>query len=288
VTERARDPLPIVESVLLPTDFSDASERAFAHALAVALIRQTRLSLLHVASGSLDETWTEFPPVRRTLERWGLLERGSPRSAVFEKLGMRVEKIAVRGRDPVRAILDHLEREPVEMVVLATEGREGLPRWLRASVAEQVARRSHALTLFVPRDARGFVSTDDGRLSLRRVLVPVDASPPADGGIAVATRVANAIGDDTVEITLLHVGASMPRVVLPEGPRWSFRQELREGDVVGAIAAAAEEREVDLVVMVTEGHHGMLDALRGTTTEQVLRRVACPMLAVPVGWPQER
>lgn len=36
--------------------------------------------------------------------------------------------------------------------------------------------------------------------------------------------------------------------------------------------------------MVTAGRHGILDALRGTHTEQVLRRVHCPVLAVPLGY----
>jgi nucleotide-binding universal stress UspA family protein len=34
--------------------------------------------------------------------------------------------------------------------------------------------------------------------------------------------------------------------------------------------------------MATEGHQGFLDALRGSTTERVLRGALCPVLAVPV------
>jgi nucleotide-binding universal stress UspA family protein len=33
--------------------------------------------------------------------------------------------------------------------------------------------------------------------------------------------------------------------------------------------------------MATQGHHGVLDALRGSVTERVLRRAPCPLLAVP-------
>lgn len=276
--------MPIVESVLHPTDFSRASERAFAHALALALIGQTRFTLLHVAAGSAENTWTDFPHVRRTLERWGLLETGSPRSAVFQELGLRVEKVASRGRNPVDAILEQLEMDPMELVVFATEGREGLPRWLKASVAEAVARESGTMTLFVPRDARGFVSLEDGRLTLRRILVPVDEHPPADVAIEAATRIARAIGDETVEITLVHVSDDLdegPSLHLVKGPAWHFHRSRRHGDPVEEIVTMAEEDDSDLVVMVTQGRDGVLDALRGTTTEQVLRRSPCPVLAVP-------
>ena len=82
---------PFIEEVVHPTDLSPASERAFAHALAVALVRRARLVILHVASDDRPD-WGEFPAVRRTLERWGLLERDSSRSALFERLGVKVTK----------------------------------------------------------------------------------------------------------------------------------------------------------------------------------------------------
>ena len=37
----------------------------------------------------------------------------------------------------------------------------------------------------------------------------------------------------------------------------------------------------DLIAMATQGHMDFLDALRGSTTERVLRGVHCPVLAVP-------
>jgi nucleotide-binding universal stress UspA family protein len=52
--------------------------------------------------------------------------------------------------------------------------------------------------------------------------------------------------------------------------------------VVDTIIALAEEQNADLIVMATAGHNGILDALRGSVTEQVLRRAPFPLLAVPV------
>ena len=55
----------------------------------------------------------------------------------------------------------------------------------------------------------------------------------------------------------------------------------RNGDPVDQILAAADEVEADLIVMPTAGRTGVFDALRGSTTERVLRRAQCPLLAVP-------
>jgi nucleotide-binding universal stress UspA family protein len=270
---RALD-LPLVESVLHPTDFSPASERAFAHALAVALLRRTHFTLLNVSRDPTEQDWSEFPAVRETLERWGLLEPGSPRSAVYREFGVRVQKITARGRNPVQAIAERIAAEPVELIVLATEARGGLSRWWRRSVAG-------VMTLFVPRGARGFVDLDDGHLALKRILLPVAAVPSAQDAVKFAIRTARQIGEGDVEIALLHVGNEMPQLKLVEDPAFSFSERLRRGAVVDEIVAAADCLHADLVIMTTGGRQGLGDALRGTCTERVLRRVSCPLLAIP-------
>ena len=273
--------VPFVESVFHPSDFSAESEHAFAHALAIALIRKTSFTILHVGG---DKTpWTKFPPVRATLERWGLLKKGSPRSAVFEDLGTRIKKVAVRENKPLDAMLDFLERHPTDLIVVATGGREGLPRWIRPSVAEQVARKSDTMTLFVPHLAKGFVSPQDGSISLQRILIPFDHDPNPRSVIAYSTRAAKAAGSQPVEIIMFHVGDpdEAPRPDLPRDPAWSWEMVVETGDVVDQITRAAREHDVDLIAMTTKGHHGVLDALRGSVTEQVLRRAPCPVLAVP-------
>ena len=100
---------PLVESVVHPTDFSPASERAFVHALAIALLRQTSLVLLHVDKDE-HHAWNEFPHVRETLERWNLLKPGSTQEDVFAELGVRVSKHALSSRFPAVALQRYLEK----------------------------------------------------------------------------------------------------------------------------------------------------------------------------------
>jgi nucleotide-binding universal stress UspA family protein len=273
---------PLVQSVVHPTDFSPASERAFAYALAIAVLRQTTLTLLHVEKDKHD--WNKFPAVRKTLERWGLLQPGSSQEDVFARLGVKVTKLTIDSGRPVQALHDWLDRNPTDLLVLATEGRDGLSRWTHGSVAEAMARASHTMTLFVPSDAdRNMVSLEDGNLSVANVLVPVDHSPDPKRTIEFARRVAEIAGDDRVTISLLHVGppGSAPPIATQDGPEWRFVRMERAGDPVEQIVAAAAELKADLVAMPTAGRAGVLEALSGSTTEQVLRRVRCPLLAAP-------
>jgi nucleotide-binding universal stress UspA family protein len=278
--------IPIVSSVLHPTDFSEASNRAFAHALAIALLRQTELTILNVGEESTDNVaWSSFPQVRKTLERWNVLEPGSARSAVSDELNVDVRKIALRSRHPIRATIDFLNHQPHELIVLATEGSKGGTDWLHRSDAETIARGSYAMTLFVPsRSRRGLVSLETGDLSLRNILMPIDGAINFTAAIEFSRRVAEIIGDGDVVITLLHVGAHMPPIPkLPEGPDWSWQTVSRQGEPVESILAAAEEIAADLIVMTTNGRDTLNQALAGSTTERVLRNANCPVLAVPDG-----
>jgi nucleotide-binding universal stress UspA family protein len=273
-----------VSSVLHPTDFSAASETAFLHSLAIALRRRARITLLHVAPPArAAEAFNSFPGVRSTLERWGLLEPGSDRSAVFDEFGVEVKKVKVRPGDVVTNIDGYLARHPTDMVVLATEGRDGPPRWLRPSVAERVARRSGVMTLFVPDGSKGFVAPEDGKVRLSRILVPLDHLPDPGSAVVFAGRIGSVGEVSPVEIDLLHIGETghRPRIDLPKSSNCLYRWSVRSGPVVEQIAETAAELEADLVVMATKGHEGFMDALRGSTTEQVLRRISCPLLAVP-------
>jgi len=171
---------PFIESIVHPTDFSAASERAFAHALALAVLRRASLTLLHVGS-DLHGDWSGFPAVRAILERWGMLKPGTEQAAVFEEVGVRVTKRAIASRFPALAVVDYLDEAPTDLLVVATEGRDGAARWLQGSVAEAMSRWSKTMTLFVSAQTeRSIVSLADGNLTLNNVLIPVDHAPDAN------------------------------------------------------------------------------------------------------------
>jgi nucleotide-binding universal stress UspA family protein len=276
--------LPFVTSVLHPTDFSVASQRAFAHALAISLVRQTELIVLNVSRDRDAEHAPErFPQVRETLERWGRIAPGSPDSAVVDELNIRVNYVTLHGDDPGVAIMRYLDKDPVDMLVLATEGRKGLPQWLAPSVAESLARSSKVISLFVPGHAqRDLVALADGHLTLRNIVVPVDHRPDPAAALEFARRTAVAAGQGKVTITLLHIGDEhFPRPKLASGAAWSWRLETVAGEPVDVILRTAHRVRAELIIMTTAGREGVLDALRGSTTEQVLRQAPCPLMAVP-------
>jgi hypothetical protein len=152
-----------VKSIFHPSDFSEASEVAFVHALTIALVAGATLTVLHVEASPGIE-WHDFPGVRDTLERWRLIPMGSPKSVVG-RLGIKVKKVITSSNDPVKAFLDFLEQHPENLVVLAVHQREGRVRWLDKPVGELIARGKGQMTLFIPHGLEGFVSGQDGSIA---------------------------------------------------------------------------------------------------------------------------
>jgi nucleotide-binding universal stress UspA family protein len=269
--------------VFHPTDFSAASRIAFNHALKIAVMAKAPLSMLHVIPSRDEIDFAEFPAVRQTLERWGTLPAGSSQADVSAQTGVFVEKVASVHADPVFAIQDFLRHRPRDLMVLATHQWQEPLRWVKQAVAEPLARAADALTLFIPQGVDGFISPRDGTVQVQHVLIPVDHDPPAQRALVAASTIVRLLGCPHGRFTLQHVGDphDQPVVHMPTHEGWTWEHVSRHGDVVTEILTWAREQAVDLVVMPTRGHDGWLDALRGSTTERVLRRVRCPLLSIP-------
>jgi nucleotide-binding universal stress UspA family protein len=285
MTQLENDTLPL-SYLVHPTDFTAQGEVAFAHALRLALAVKGHLCIVHAESLAADDDpdWRVFPGVRAMLSRWGLLARDAPRSAVAERLGLRVAQAIASDTDPARALGHFFEENRCDLLVLATHARDGLARLLHGSIAEPLARRARVPTLFLPLGARGFVEAGTGVARLGNVLLPVELATPSKVAVSLALRMADALGWENAIAHLLHVGppGEAPAVTLDPGHEARVRRVAAEGAVVPAILETAARVDADLIVMATHGHDSLLDALRGSTTEQVLHQAGRAVLAIPV------
>jgi len=273
----------LIKSVVHPTDFSESSLVAFHHALKAAMLSRTKLTLVHVSTDGTPE-WSQFPGVRETLERWGALPKGSPKAAVG-KLGIEVSKIIAKKGEPVDAMIDYLENNPTDLIVLSTSKRDGRIPWLGKSVAEPVTRKAGEMTLLIPGDVEGFVSQTDGSVSLNRILIPIARTPRPEPALTAAAALVQKWNCAEGTFVIVHVGNSntMPALRLPEVPGWTWKKELRTGEVIEGIVNSAKENKADLIVLSTDGRNGFLDALRGSHSERIVRYGVAPLLTIPVG-----
>lgn len=271
-----------MDFVLHPTDLSEASGRAFHHALAIAIREGAQFTLLHAVGRRATDNWPDFPSVRRTLSDWR--STGSMEDVGGRARRASISKIEVDIRDPVAASLNYIGRHDVDMIVLATADRSGLTRLLRASRAVRLARESRIFTLFVPEGGRYFVDAKSGSVGLRRILLPVDPMTDPRPAMIRAVSMAALLEDPDLEITLLHVTEAETDVLLdvPELPFCRWNALRRAGDPGKEIVDTAEELAADAIFMSTNWSPHRLGRSEGNVTEQVIAAAVCPVAAVPV------
>jgi nucleotide-binding universal stress UspA family protein len=182
-------------------------------------------------------------------------------------------------------VVNYLEKNPVDLIVLSTSKRDGRIPWLGKSKAEPVTRKAGEMTLLIPGEVEGFVSSKDGSVSLNQILIPIARTPRPEPALNAAARLVQKWNLAEGTFVLVHVGNSntMPALRLPEVPGWTWKKELGTGEVIEGIVKSAKDHKADLILLATDGRNGFLDALRGSHSERILRYAVAPLLTIPVG-----
>jgi nucleotide-binding universal stress UspA family protein len=148
---------------------STKAERAFAHALRIALEAKQALSLLRVKSeAEVSRHVSGLRHVIEVLVRWNTLSADARASALKTELDLEVSSVSVPAVNVRTGILDFLDAHPFEHAVIATHERKGLAHWLDASVAQKALRKTNCMILFLRDGERGFVDLKRGESNCER------------------------------------------------------------------------------------------------------------------------
>jgi nucleotide-binding universal stress UspA family protein len=142
-------------------------------------------------------------------------------------------------------------------------------------------------------------------LRLKKILVPIDFSPPSKNAFKYAVRFAEEFGGELTLLYVLEPQSMTGYLAIPEAtafvesdivaagkhlqslitsvrneeiepPRWKVRGGLPPHEIV----EVAKEMDVDLIVIATHGYTGWKHFCIGSTAERVVRAAPCPVLVV--------
>lgn len=283
------------KNVLVATDLSPLSEPALLWAKAIARRFGSELYVTHVITPS--ET-ALVPP-----EYWGSTQQAIEEAALREMESLDAGLQGVHHKTLLehggvwQSISEDIDKFQIDLVVMATHGREGLGRLMMGSIAEEVFRRAPCPVLTIgPKVTSQII----GGPEFRQILFATNFGPES---LAAARYAVSLAQEFEAGLTLLNVmdeesfePPADPQVILQNRTGRlrrliSANEELRRepqyrvefGDAAEQILSVADELTAGLIVVGAKsknGHTGAATHIVSATAHTVVSRATCPVMTV--------
>ena len=261
--------------VLVPTDFSTASEWSFDAAIELAGTTGAELLILHVRS-----TRTSHPdelrfPADETLYAYAeqvqldkLRERaGRMNAAVATRMIVR------QAPDPGAEISRAARSEQADLVVIATHARHHVAHLLIGSTTLKVLHETSvpllAIRYGIPR-----------RTTCRNIVIPIHAAQTTDAAAALAASIANRQGSDVHLVTVCDDADRKAAEARIDSIAARFEKPPRRTVIRGDDVETGLGRYIASVGADTLFVNGGADSIGGVKRD-IIRRIPIPIMIVP-------
>lgn len=288
-------PVISIKNILYPTDFSSAAASALPFTLDIAKMFGSRVMAVHVRT---PEAVTLTPPLAFPYQtEWAQDPIEQITSTLEQKLvGVEHECLVGEGElwDSLARVIH--ERE-IDLVVVGTQGRTGLEKFMLGSVAELIFRQANCPVLTIGPHVS---YRTEHPWEMKNMLWATDFTPES---LASAPFTFSLARERHVRLTLLNVLEraatedlvdgqlyidSTVRMLQHQVPKGTTEDcqlsyEVREGVPCDEILRVANERGSDLIVLgvrPASGRLGLATYLARPTAHRVVCKATCPVLTV--------
>ncbi|HKV45315.1 MAG TPA: universal stress protein [bacterium] len=300
---------PVLKRLLVPLDGSRLAECVLPVAGSLATRLQAELTLLHVMERAAPPTVHGDRHLTVAGEAEAYLAEVASRIGVPGAMVGRHVHPNEEG-DVAKSIIDHAADLGADLIVLSTHGGGGARRVLFGSVAQQVLRGGTRPVLLI-RPPGGPTPGDPGTFDLRRVLVPLDASPASEAALPVSQILVQRYG---AEVHLLRVVPTLATIsgerasaarLVPTAAAASLDLEEAEakrhiealasrlrstglrvvatvsrGEPAQGVLEEAARLGAELIVMATHGRAGIDAVFSGSVASRVMAKFPRPILLI--------
>jgi nucleotide-binding universal stress UspA family protein len=287
-----------LKKLLIPVDFSEHSKFAAYKALSLAEVCHAEVYFLHIGPSPKEtaETLCQFV------------------NSLQPKATIPIKRFVAQG-NPASGILTAAQKLQANAIVMGHRDISGLKSFMQSSVAEQVLREATCPVLIVKKKKQqnfeGYMLPQlrslEAAFQADRILVPLDFSAASVQAFQYAADLAyqyNAtiytvtvfdkkfkeIAEDQKKHTAIlvhgrkiHLWKAFPdllRSIPYENVKAHVKRLLLDGDPFAKIDSLVKKKEIDLIVMGTNGRSGLEHLLIGSVAEKVLRTIDCPVMTI--------
>lgn len=287
-----------LKKILVPIDFTEHSKLAARKAISLAQVCDATLYFLNVGETAQKSAKALCSFLHE----------------VYSKHDVNMKKLVAQGK-PATMVLTTARKLDADAIIMGHRGLSALKHLVKTSVGEEVLRESLCPVIIIkkqkPVEFDGYVLPQlrniEEAFQADKILVPLDFSSPSKEAFRYAAYLASRynsiiytltvfdkkyreIGEDRKKHTAVIVHKKKIRLweKFPEllktatynGKEPHIKRILLDGDPSSRIESVVEQKEIDLVIMGTNGRTGLEHFFVGSVAEKVLRSVNCPVMTI--------
>lgn len=283
-----------VHNVAVATDFSSCSEHAVEHGIAIARHFGATLHFLHLLRPSRFAFSPEMMPALADAA-----DRDCEQLLTRLTHDHRLDGIDVRRsieQGEIADVADAFVRDQhIDMLILGTRGRTGLPRLLLGSAAQQMFQSVSCPVLAVGPRAPGA----GPKLQLRHILFATDLSRDSLAALPYALTAAGEwhtaldvlhvckSGDPSHRVAIEKLAASLaPGLADDEAPPAQGtpasppQGHVFSGKASPTVLAFAAHHQADLIVLGLKPHRALYNGSPWSHAYEIVRQAPCPVLSI--------
>ena len=285
-----------LKNILFLTDFSWASDTVIPFVREIAERYEGNVIALHVTVPDPLNYMTPESPLA-ALESQNDFALAEMKKVEAQLAGIPNHVVVTAGNNVWSVVRSMLQAEHIDLILVGTHCRTGLPKLLMGSTAEEVFRRSPVPVMTV---GPSVIPAQVPHTGWQRILFASDFTAEAGAAAPFAVSFAE---ENKAQLILLHVIEAMGsrkdkkhqaltvaealhrlhEIVPAEAELWCRPETVAEhGDPATQILKVANEKKVDLIVLGirNNGPVTVVSHLEKTIAHTVLAHAACPVLTV--------
>ena len=269
-----------MKKILVPTDFSECSKNALNAAMKIAKKTNAQIELVHVYDrpviGFVDlnidhkKNKTMLQNAQKTIESM---------VSILEKEGINV-KPHILADIPLTEIMDQKKFSDIDLIVMGSQGSEGLKELFIGSNTEKVVRKSKVPILSL--------KEDQGSFDLKNIVLASNFYKELEG---VFHQMNDFLRPFNPHYNLLKVvtpgnfeTSHYSRKLMNEfADRFKLKDYsihiYNDNNVEAGILNFAKEEEADAIVIATHGRKGIEHLINGSLAEDVINHALTPVLS---------
>jgi nucleotide-binding universal stress UspA family protein len=278
--------------ILVATDFSQSSEKALQHAIAIAKHFQAKLYLTHVVSALGFVLAGPDATLAASDAAWRDARRLEDRLETSETLNGVNHQIVVREGGIWEQIQEVVRDEDIDLIVAGTHGRTGIRKVVLGSVAEEIFRHASCPVLTVgpcspmesaveARLQNIVFATDFSHESLEALPFALAAAREQHAKLTLMHVVEHLAGEAVLDAErVINASETRLRQLVPPEYVGDYDCRVEVGAIEEAILDVAAQERARVIILGLKAPATYVDHLGWLHAYGIVRRACCPVLTV--------